>query len=65
MSVMHNIRQGGNSVPIIMIFSKNSSIEITKMLDSGADDCISIPFGTREFVSRVNAVLRRRSYSLQ
>jgi DNA-binding response OmpR family regulator len=48
-----------------MIFSKNSSIEITKMLDSGADDCISIPFGTREFVSRVNAVLRRRSYSLQ
>ena len=45
MSVMHNIRQGGNSVPI--------------------NDCISIPFGTREFVSRVNAVLRRRSYSLQ
>ena len=65
MSVMHNIRQGGNSVPIIMIFSKNSSIEITKMLDSGADDCISIPFGTREFVSRLNAVLRRLIYSLQ
>lgn len=64
MSVMHDIRQGGNSVPIIIIFSKNSNIETNKILDFGADDCISIPFGTREFASRVNAVLRRCSYTL-
>src|SRR5262249_128303 len=28
-------------------------------LDSGADDCITKPFGTRELMARINALLRR------
>lgn len=51
------------NIPVIVVTAKNMEIEKVKLLDAGADDYITKPFGIMEFVSRVNAVLRRFNVS--
>jgi two-component system alkaline phosphatase synthesis response regulator PhoP len=47
------------SIPVIMLTAKNSETDTVSALDYGADDYIKKPFGTKELIARVNAVLRR------
>ena len=47
-------------VPIIFLTANNSESQIVKGLDIGADDYITKPFKSKELVSRINNVLRRR-----
>lgn len=49
-----------NSVPIIFISAKADETDRVIGLELGADDYIPKPFGTRELIARVRAVLRRR-----
>ena len=46
-------------VPIIFLTARASEHDRVQGLEMGADDYISKPFGTRELVARVKAVLRR------
>jgi len=46
-------------VPIVLLISGDAEDDRVLALESGADDCISTPFSSREFVARVQAVLRR------
>lgn len=46
-------------VPIIFVSAKGSETDRVVGLELGADDYIAKPFGTRELVARVRAVLRR------
>lgn len=46
-------------VPIIMLTSKDSEIDIVVGLELGADDYITKPYSTRELLARVRAALRR------
>jgi len=48
-----------SSKPIIMITSKSEEFDKVLGLELGADDFITKPFGTKEVVARVKAVLRR------
>lgn len=48
-----------SDVPIIFISAKGSETDRVIGLELGADDYIPKPFGTRELVARVRAVLRR------
>ena len=48
-----------SDVPIIFASAKGSESDRVIGLELGADDYISKPFGTRELVARVRAVLRR------
>ena len=48
-----------SDVPIIFISAKGSETDRVVGLELGADDYIAKPFGTRELVARVRAVLRR------
>ncbi len=48
-----------SSVPIIMVTAKNAEIDTVVGLEVGADDYIAKPFGLRELVARVRALLRR------
>jgi DNA-binding response OmpR family regulator len=48
-----------SSVPIIFISAKGSEIDRVVGLELGADDYLPKPFGTRELIARVRAVLRR------
>lgn len=48
-----------SNVPVIMLTVRADEEDKVRGLDLGADDYITKPFGTRELVSRVKAVLRR------
>ena len=50
---------GLSTVPIIFLTARASENDRVIGLEQGADDYITKPFGTRELVARVKAVLRR------
>lgn len=53
-------RQGENAdVPILMLTAKREESDKVVGLESGADDYLTKPFGIRELVARVRALLRR------
>jgi DNA-binding response OmpR family regulator len=49
-------------IPIIILTAKNEEIDKVLGLEMGADDYITKPFGIRELIARVKAVLRRTAY---
>ena len=48
------------STPILMLTARREETDKVLGLDSGADDYLTKPFGVRELVARVRALLRRR-----
>jgi DNA-binding response OmpR family regulator len=53
-------REGPNQdVPILMLTARREESDKVLGLESGADDYLSKPFGIRELVARVRALLRR------
>lgn len=54
------VRGANNDVPIIFMTACDEESNIVLGLDLGGDDYITKPIKTRELVSRINAVLRRR-----
>ena len=47
-------------VPVLMLTARRDEVDKVLGLDSGADDYLTKPFGVRELVARVRALLRRR-----
>jgi DNA-binding response OmpR family regulator len=58
-TLCRKLRNGGNSVPLILLTSRDSDIDEALGLDVGADDYVSKPFSTRVLLARVSALLRR------
>jgi len=54
-----------HDMPIIFVSAKGSETDRVVGLELGADDYIAKPFGTRELVARVRAVLRRGTLDRQ
>ena len=52
-------RERGISTPIILLTAKGEEIDKVLGLELGADDYITKPFGLRELLARIKAVLRR------
>jgi DNA-binding response OmpR family regulator len=50
-----------SSVPIIVVTARGEEIDRVILLELGADDYVVKPFGIRELVARIRAVLRRTS----
>ncbi|ATY30984.1 response regulator transcription factor [Sphingomonas psychrotolerans] len=48
-----------SQVPIIFISARGSETDRVVGLELGADDYVTKPFGTRELIARIRAVLRR------
>lgn len=46
-------------IPVMFVSMADGELEKVKGLDAGADEFITKPFGVLEFVSRVNALIRR------
>jgi DNA-binding response OmpR family regulator len=54
-------RREGNKTPIIMLTARGEEIDKVLGLEIGADDYLTKPFGLRELLARIKAVLRRFS----
>ncbi len=52
-------RDSGGHTPVLMLTAKGSSHDKVEGLDSGADDYVTKPFDSQEFLSRVRALVRR------
>ena len=49
------------TTPILMLTAKGQEIDKVVGLDLGADDYVTKPFGVRELLARIQALLRRSS----
>jgi two-component system OmpR family response regulator len=58
LSLCRSLRAESN-VPIIMLTAKGDEVDRVIGLEMGADDYLPKPFGSRELVARIRAVLRR------
>jgi two-component system OmpR family response regulator/two-component system alkaline phosphatase synthesis response regulator PhoP len=60
-SICRAIRRGGpnQDVPVLMLTARREESDKVLGLESGADDYLAKPFGMREMVARVRALLRR------
>jgi len=57
--VCRKVRATDPAVPILYISAKSEEIDVVVGLELGADDFLRKPFGTREFLARIRAALRR------
>jgi len=61
LAVCRAVRRGGPNAdtPILMLTARREESDKVLGLESGADDYLTKPFGVREFIARVRALLRR------
>ena len=52
-----------NRTPVLMLTAKGQEIDKVVGLDLGADDYVTKPFGVRELLARIHALLRRTAAS--
>src|SRR5712692_3659917 len=59
LEVLRRLRQT-SPVPVLMLTARAEEVDRVIGLELGADDYLTKPFGTRELVARVRALLRRQ-----
>jgi len=59
MDVCRSLRQRDPATPLLMLTARGAEADRVRGLDSGADEYVVKPFGIRELVARVKALLRR------
>ena len=59
--ICKQLRAAGIATPIIVLSAQGDEIDKVLLLEIGADDYVVKPFGTRELMARIRAVLRRTS----
>ena len=55
------MRAASDDTPVLMLTARDAIEDRVQGLDAGADDYVVKPFGTRELMARIRAVLRRSS----
>lgn len=58
--VLSEIRNRGNTVPVLLLSAKRSSGDKVTGLDTGADDYLTKPFDPTELKARLRALYRRK-----
>ena len=59
LEVLRRIRREDPALPVIVVTARGAEEERVRGLELGADDYVVKPFGARELLARVEAVLRR------
>src|SRR5712692_1245109 len=59
LEVLRRLRQH-SALPVLMLTARAEEVDRVIGLELGADDYLTKPFGTRELVARVRALLRRQ-----
>jgi two-component system OmpR family response regulator len=60
LDLLRDLRERGNTVPVIIITGREAIEDRIRGLDLGADDYLLKPFRFKEMLARLRAVLRRR-----
>lgn len=63
--ICRELRESKNRVPILMLTAKGQEVDKVIGLELGADDYVTKPFGVRELIARVHALLRRTQSTAQ
>jgi len=58
--ICRDLRKEGINTPILMLTSKKLEVDKVVGLELGADDYVTKPFGIRELLARIKALLRRK-----
>ena len=58
LDVCRRLRQGGSTVPVLMLTARDTVADIVGGLDAGANDYLVKPFAVAELMARVRALLR-------
>jgi len=59
LTVLHELREAGNWVPVLMLTAKAETTDVVSGLDAGADDYLAKPFVFAELQARVRSLNRR------
>ena len=59
LSILQDLRQNGNTTPVILVTAMNGVNDRIDGLDGGADDYLIKPFAMDELLARLRALLRR------
>jgi DNA-binding response OmpR family regulator len=62
--VLRTLRREARAVPIIVLTARTDEIDRVVGFELGADDYVCKPFGPREVIARVRAVLRRSGHTV-
>ena len=65
LSVLKELRRDGVETPVLMLTARSSVADRIQGLDHGADDYLTKPFDTGEFLARVRALTRRNGVPLE
>lgn len=57
--ICRNLRASGQKTPVIVLSAVGDEFDKVLLLEIGADDYVVKPFGTRELLARIRALLRR------
>jgi DNA-binding response OmpR family regulator len=57
--VLRRLRAAGSRAPILVLTARDDEVDKVIGLELGADDYLTKPFGLRELMSRIKALLRR------
>lgn len=60
LEVLKRLREGGSSIPVIVLSSRDDEKGKVAALDLGADDYVTKPFGMEELLARIRAAMRHR-----
>jgi DNA-binding response OmpR family regulator len=60
--ICRELRAAKNGVPVLMLTAKGQEVDKVVGLELGADDYVTKPFGLRELLARVAALLRRAGH---
>ncbi len=61
LSILKNLREKKNSVPVILLSARSELNERIEGLNIGADDYLAKPFFVEELIARIHALARRSS----
>jgi len=63
-TVVHRLRQKGCQTPVLMLAAHNTSRDVIRGLNVGADDYLARPFDMGVLIARVRAIARRGTMPL-
>lgn len=64
-AVLEQLREEGNSIPVLMLTARAEIDDKVRGLDAGADDYLTKPFQLKELLARIRSLLRRNEKKLE